>query len=212
MFGDHFLSPDIAETSPEIKYAAKLGRKARAWLCKKKKTSFLAQESSFVNMIVCNADSLTCPRESVFAQNGGCNIRPFFGDANIGTKDGEDETVLETVQFNENGISVTFALSFIPENIANFIAQMVSKAAPMVLDSGHKKSGGWFTNMLKNLGDDVSASVTGGSGIGADAMKANTAGNGNGTGIAESVVAMSFAQNMDGISDMLQDFEINLSM
>ena len=49
-------------------------------LCKLKEGSFIASHSKYVSMIICNGDSLLCPRETTFAQNGGCNIRPFFGE------------------------------------------------------------------------------------------------------------------------------------
>ena len=90
VFGDHFLNSPEASKDHGIGLAADLGRKFRSWLCNKKKTSFLAQDSSFVNMVVCNTQLLTCPRGTLFAQNGGCiaaAIKDGFWNTFLGALD-----------------------------------------------------------------------------------------------------------------------------
>ena len=63
------------------KWASKLGvfgsviPKLTAAICKLKEDSFLSNENNYAELVVCNQDSLMCPRASAFAQNGGCNIR-----------------------------------------------------------------------------------------------------------------------------------------
>ena len=215
VFGDHFLRPRQSEVDemPGISVAAKLGLRVRSWLCRKKKTSFLAQESSFVNMVVCNAASLTCPRETLFAKYGGCNVRPFFGDAAIGKKIGEEESVLEVIKFNENGISVTFGLTFIPEPVANVIASMITVFAPMDFNTGVKGGPSGWKRIWNDLDEDASAAV-GGAGVSTISAENGKMANltQTATGVNQKVIANAFASSLGGIKNMLTDFQINLSM
>lgn len=213
VFGDHFLNSPEASKDPGIGLAADLGRKFRSWLCKKKKTSFLAQESSFVNMVVCNTQSLTCPRDTTFAQNGGCNIRPFFGDAIIGKQEGEEKTIKTSVRFNEAGISIQFGLTFIPERVARVGAAMlgVGMAETQSKDGWSAKK--WWNTFLRDLdlkAPAVAASMdkAGASGEAADTNSTNS----DALGIKGKVVAGAFASNFNDLVGMLTDFTIQLAM
>ena len=72
-----------------------------------KKSLSDSPELRTMKMKLCNMDSLACPRNTFYAQNMGCNIRPMFGVAEVYSVANGDETMLYQVNFGERGIKIT---------------------------------------------------------------------------------------------------------
>ena len=172
VFGD-ILNPD-AETFQKYltKYPGQEGIKekfrkfskgVRKRLCKWKESYFIASKNKYLNMVVCNADSLLCPRDTDFAQNGGCNIRPFFGDAVIGNvNDGEKDVQLK-FRFSESGVSFRFGINFIAQGVLRIMKQIGSylpkpKSVVKAFTAAQKSGvGKWSTKVTKWLYQAVDA-------------------------------------------------------
>ena len=89
----------------------------------------------FISLVVCNADALTCPRQTTFAQNGGCNSRPFFGEGIIGREEEGEEVPEYIFQFGEDGFSIEFSMAFVGPALMKIFCGMRSKGSKTVAPS-----------------------------------------------------------------------------
>ena len=200
--------------APVTKYMNSL----RKQICKMKEGGWMAEKQKFLNMVMCNEDSLLCPRETTFAQNGGCNIRPFFGDAIIGEYEGSEKMIQLKFRFSESGVAFRFQLNFIGDwllalkGLSGIVKSV--KAMPKIPQSNSFIGA---TKTLYKLADSLNEGVTSGMTSGLTS-KAEPTDQGkkfkktNGEGISTAVKVLAFAQNMDAIVNMLGDFQVEIKL
>ena len=80
------------------------------------------EDEKKLKMRLCNMDALDCPRESDFAQNMGCNIRPMFGIAEVFA--GSAETPQMRFNFGERGIKISMSFSIISGGLEKMVDKM----------------------------------------------------------------------------------------
>eukprot|EP00947_MAST-08B_sp_MAST-8B-sp1_P005600 g5600.t1 len=104
----------------------KVTHSIQAWFCDKRDKYFT--DGKYVSLVMCNSDTLSCPRNTQFAQNGGCNIRPFFGDVIIGKIEEGDQKgdVEQQLHFGENGVSVSMSIQFLGDVLGKLFKAFAS--------------------------------------------------------------------------------------